>query len=542
MLTWPDVERRLLPPGFNFSEEQAAVWRARLTFSATFACALRCLPAGRLPSGRGAGDGGRWRVWVLGARQELEGQLAKHGWLSEPLEYLCPQNSHGWQLELIGPEMGEWRLERPAPPRASSSTSSLLRGHCATAHPPRKAFGDPDLVVAFHSGLGTLLLPLVVPWLPTLAALLASRVPILLTSYHEGESDGEEQLIGALGATALSRPIDCPVRHALPLDAIMDRAFSSKEGEARTVLAVAKHVRLAAKAEAARARLTRPPPRREAPGAEAGAAAGACAGAEAEAEAEAEAAEAEAEEAARADIVYAWHNTSCCAEAELQLRETCNSRFWWVCGADASRNADAAAAAGERAAALLRSHARFFGRGRARLRDWIGGVAKAAQEGRADEGAIYAELLAEATAEPRTARKLVSLDNHSLAATVLRYAADVARRTPQAAQRYSDVPAGERFLRACQQTLDHLQMAMEATSVAATSGAAASAAASAASGAAAVATHLPEGARGPAEGIAGGRSQPLPPMPLQTQPVVQHLCTRARSACMSWRWRTARPT
>ena len=65
-------------------------WPLRLRAHAapTIARALANLPKSHLPRGRGAGN--RWVVWLVGARDECEGELARRGWLAEVLAALCP--------------------------------------------------------------------------------------------------------------------------------------------------------------------------------------------------------------------------------------------------------------------------------------------------------------------------------------------------------------------------------------------------------------------------------------------------------------------
>merc|ERR1712185_870780 len=58
-----------------------------------------------------------------------------------------------------------------------------------------RAVAGADAAVLFNSGIGTLLWPLVDAWLPTCAALLERRVPVLLTCFHERESVGEQEVL-----------------------------------------------------------------------------------------------------------------------------------------------------------------------------------------------------------------------------------------------------------------------------------------------------------------------------------------------------------
>ena len=119
--SWEAVETQLnASPG----ADTIALWRARHTFAATLAHALRRLPSShRPPTSGGRGVDGRWCVWVVGAVEELEGQCARHGLLAEALAVLYP-HTPGWQLELIGPGMGTWELEL-------TGTPATVRTHTA---------------------------------------------------------------------------------------------------------------------------------------------------------------------------------------------------------------------------------------------------------------------------------------------------------------------------------------------------------------------------------------------------------------------------
>jgi len=194
---WPDVERQLGAPAGG---DELALWRARRTVAATIARALANLPKSHLPRGRGAGN--RWVVWLVGARDECEGELARRGWLAEVLAALCPAVP-GFEIVLIGPEMkSDWEL----------GSVRSIRG---TLH-ERDVAGQPDVAVLVNSGIGTLLEPLVSCWLPTLAQLLALDVPLCLTCYHEGEAAGEEAVLRAFEAVPLGPSEVNPLAYVLP--------------------------------------------------------------------------------------------------------------------------------------------------------------------------------------------------------------------------------------------------------------------------------------------------------------------------------------
>ena len=457
-----------MPAGQILQEGARDLWRCRHTMVATLAHAIKSLSPERLPAptAPGSGEGGRWCVWVVGCREEVEGRLAKGGWLVEPLQVLCPENVHGWQFELIGPEMDEWQLEIPATgvssPSATSPAAHIIRGHHALVHElPAAACGTADLLVAFHCGIGSLLLPLVAPWLPSLERLLGLRVPLLLTSYHKGESDGEEQLLlQAMGAKALTRAADCPLRHPVPVDALEARdpeardpeardrelearapAFASAEAaaktEAHTAASVTRFARAAAEAEATRLRISTPQPLLPLE------------------------ATAEADEAmiARAGPLYEWHNNP---EALQKRAATCNSRFWWVCGGDGAGGASA------RGTQMARNHTILFGH--AKLDQWMGGIAHVAKAGSAapraifEEACIYAELFAEATTEPRLAARAAANNFHlilKLCAFVADRAAAVPRDERRHGQRSYDGAASTyaRFGEACRRALERVEAA-----------------------------------------------------------------------------------
>ncbi len=110
-------------------------------------------------------------MWLVGARDECEGELARRGWLAEVLAALCPA-APCFEFVLIGPEMkGDWEL-------------GAVRSIRGTLH-ERDVAGRPDVAVLINSGIGTLLEPLVTCWLPTLAQLLALDVPLCFTCYHD---------------------------------------------------------------------------------------------------------------------------------------------------------------------------------------------------------------------------------------------------------------------------------------------------------------------------------------------------------------------
>ena len=178
--------------------------------AASIAFGLRNLPPEHLPT-----HDDKWLIWIVGARESMEGRLARGGHLVEVLDALYP-TARGFDLLLIGPEM------EPAP-NAYRGTLHQLRADGRIDRPP-------DLVVLFNSGVGTMNWPIVEPWLPTMALLLSLDRPLLLTCFHPGESKGEQEiLVGHFGARVLTPPADNPLAHGVPTDAIECR---DAEGEA----------------------------------------------------------------------------------------------------------------------------------------------------------------------------------------------------------------------------------------------------------------------------------------------------------------------
>ena len=204
--------------------EDNALSRAQLTMAASVAFALRRLPPSEMAF-QGRGRDGRLCIWIVGAREAMEGELARGGNLGEPLARLCPPEllaSRGLEIVLIGPEMSPWEV--------TGNANVLIRSLAGTLHAV-KATEQPDLAVLYNSGIGTLLYPLVEQWLPSIAQLLAlSNVPLLLTCFNEHEARGEEAIIGgAFESRTLLESMRNPIAHATPLLSV---AVSSDYDEA----------------------------------------------------------------------------------------------------------------------------------------------------------------------------------------------------------------------------------------------------------------------------------------------------------------------
>jgi hypothetical protein len=151
-----------------------ALWRARRTVAFTLAHALRMLPLRTRHRSR------RLLLWLVGAREAMEGELVRSGLLLPVLAALCPWPA-GWEVRLCGPEMQDWELLQEAdgaPCRvcAVSGTLHEVAGdgadEAAAGRGVASLGGAPDAVALLNSGLGTLILPLVEAWLPSLLLLL----------------------------------------------------------------------------------------------------------------------------------------------------------------------------------------------------------------------------------------------------------------------------------------------------------------------------------------------------------------------------------
>lgn len=277
---WADVTRLL---GAGPPAERAALWRARLTMAASLAHGLGSLPDGaRLASRGGRGADGRVLLWVVGARESAEGRLARAGLLAEIVCALWrPAREHGLELVLCGPEMRSWVIESPiihSPTGRHSQPTiphgrgiqppnrpppPLTRAVCGTLHAVLGGGGAaalggrcPDAAACFNSGVGTLLAPLVSPWLVTLTALLATGAPVLLTCYSVHEASGEAALLPMLGAHTLLPSAPNPLAHPLPLAALdpaLDESHAAQIAEAAAAAAEGFHLLPLGEADAAAA-------------------------------------------------------------------------------------------------------------------------------------------------------------------------------------------------------------------------------------------------------------------------------------------------
>eukprot|EP00966_Prymnesium_polylepis_P231046 5346548-Prymnesium_polylepis.1 len=165
--SWHDVQLALCASPDASSLD---LWRSERCLAATIAYALQRLPKPHTLARGGRGSSGRLLLWLVGAREPLEGELARQGLLVEILHRLCPHEA-GWEVVLIGPEMHTWALP------AARGGAGLVRAYTGTLHSLMASDAleseKPDAAVLFNSGIGTLLWPLVEGWLPT----MVRRVP-----------------------------------------------------------------------------------------------------------------------------------------------------------------------------------------------------------------------------------------------------------------------------------------------------------------------------------------------------------------------------
>mmetsp|Transcript_62772 Transcript_62772/g.177044 ORF Transcript_62772/g.177044 Transcript_62772/m.177044 type:complete len:442 (-) Transcript_62772:29-1354(-) len=130
-------------------------------------------------------------VWIVGARDIMEGQLALDGnWCL--LADVFPELQ--WELVLVGPEMEGLGSAVPAD---GGRGRVFARGVCLKGHElaRERAEPPPSFAVCFNSGVGTLALPLVRHWLETLEELLRLGMPVLFTCFSEKEKKGEDFII-----------------------------------------------------------------------------------------------------------------------------------------------------------------------------------------------------------------------------------------------------------------------------------------------------------------------------------------------------------
>lgn len=183
---------------FPQADHESTRFQRDTCFAASLLWALWHLPPSTtVPSGRPVS------IWVFGARDSMEGRLAKGGhW--QLLAKAFP--SLQWELIFVGPEIsdsGEWQADGGE--GAIRSKAFKLKGEEWIA----RAKAAPDFLVCFNTGIGTLAVGLTRHWLRTIAALLSTDTPVLFTCFNQQEVKGEGLLLRQLfQATLLVEPFE----------------------------------------------------------------------------------------------------------------------------------------------------------------------------------------------------------------------------------------------------------------------------------------------------------------------------------------------
>ena len=172
-LTWDDISEAL---GCSVPE------RSKFKVVATIAHALSLIPPRKST---------RTTVWLVGASDDVEGALMRNGRLAEPLATLCPSLGR-LEFWLIGPAMTKWTLEPPGQNFSVKALPGLLHAVVASGE---AASRWPDLALLLNSRIGSLILPQVEPWLPTLTQLIQLNIPLLFTCADAEEARGTTRLL-----------------------------------------------------------------------------------------------------------------------------------------------------------------------------------------------------------------------------------------------------------------------------------------------------------------------------------------------------------
>ncbi|TYZ59460.1 hypothetical protein PybrP1_002456 [[Pythium] brassicae (nom. inval.)] len=161
------------------------------------------LPALRQASGSQSADVAR--IHVIGARAEAT--MPRHLW--DELPFFHP-SVRAFDVTLVGDHVPAVRQQQQKPPQPSSSAAPEAepRGRVVRLetinglyHEPHvvertRAMPPPDALVLFNPGVGHPFLK--ARWRPTLAALLASGKPILLSSFSQADQDRDVAALGEL--------------------------------------------------------------------------------------------------------------------------------------------------------------------------------------------------------------------------------------------------------------------------------------------------------------------------------------------------------
>jgi len=222
--------------GLDDSDELALRrFRERVCFPAAFAWSLLQLPASSAPPPR---HDRPIVVWLVGARANMEGRLVQEGgWglLSDVFPELR------WELVLVGPEMqNESEGHSEIVPADGGKARVCARQICLKGHEwAKRAPTPPDFAVCFNSGIGTLTLPLVRPWLETVEELLRLSVPVLFTCFSSKERNGEDLIIRqAFQACVLVDFLSNPLRPEPSDEPVRDTGKQTRVELSPTVLAL----------------------------------------------------------------------------------------------------------------------------------------------------------------------------------------------------------------------------------------------------------------------------------------------------------------
>mmetsp|Transcript_57199 Transcript_57199/g.100099 ORF Transcript_57199/g.100099 Transcript_57199/m.100099 type:complete len:1285 (-) Transcript_57199:113-3967(-) len=136
--------------------------------------------------------GTKTQIWVIGATDRYEGELARAGYFEDAAGLLWgPPGDSSTRIELV--MMGD-----DLKPFGTLGTRVTVRvhGHIDMFGLPSK---QPDMIVQFHSGIGTLDPTLLERWLSWMARVKDYNAPVVLTCRCETEAHAESALLKRLG-------------------------------------------------------------------------------------------------------------------------------------------------------------------------------------------------------------------------------------------------------------------------------------------------------------------------------------------------------
>jgi len=144
----------------------------------------------------GAPKGNLRTLWVLGATDGVEGQLAREGYFEDAAAFV---EGRDLQIYLVGDGLTG---KKAWPPGEQGGIVSVYTYSWEDLHAGK--LPDPDLVYCFNTSLGTLEPEVVKVWLPRLVDLLLYPHPtncaVVLTCRSEAECRGERAVLACLGA------------------------------------------------------------------------------------------------------------------------------------------------------------------------------------------------------------------------------------------------------------------------------------------------------------------------------------------------------